>query len=697
MTKKDQESENKTWKERMEEMIAKSKKEKYERQSEREKAVEMTNQLDEEWKDVRGLMSTGKVFGMGNEPYKPTTDDYDIAVREMAFELKGMATDRLKTEEELAKDEKERLEKLEHDRMLRMKGIVDEDGKSVHAQSSKQHRSAEDLDDGLLLDEDDRYHVRYNDGKLISDANEVEAAADDDDTKDDDDDSGSAEDEDDDENEEDDDDDAHDSDDSYSDIEMDEDEDEHEAEDVSTEMENEKSNEIVKELKKRKKVMDKARKELPYTFTAPEMYEDFLALLEEHSPEDQLTIVERLRKCHHPSLAEGNKEKLQMIFKHILQYYGDLATENTPPLQLIDKLTTHLYELCQQSPLESAIAMREVIQEREEGFVEYCERRKGRGIYPGLDTMLYFKLISVLFPTSDRVHLVVSPTVLFMTHLLSQCSVNHLRDVASGLFISNLLLQYVTLSKRYIPEVINFLRGILFLASTKSKTEIEAVVPPFKPVGPTVHLLEVSKEASKCEIGKLKLTILCCTDLRKLDNAEQRLSYINCCLHLVLEFAKLYSQVPAYKEVFAPVLHFVKKLPIGSYPKALQDRHSEVMACLTRHDTREREPVQKEKKKPPMIRQIEPKFDEIFDGRKKRVGSRESKEKQTLVHKYKKEMKGAIRELRRDNQFLAREKLQQQMTLDAERKRKVKEIYGLLGTQEGDVRALKRGKKKKIT
>jgi len=40
-------------------------------------------------------------------------DDYDRAVRELQFERRGQALDRLKTEEELAAVEKERLEKLE--------------------------------------------------------------------------------------------------------------------------------------------------------------------------------------------------------------------------------------------------------------------------------------------------------------------------------------------------------------------------------------------------------------------------------------------------------------------------------------------------------------------------------------------------------------------------------------------------------
>ena len=40
-------------------------------------------------------------------------DDYDRTVRELAFEKRGIPTDRLKTDEEAAKEEKERLEKLE--------------------------------------------------------------------------------------------------------------------------------------------------------------------------------------------------------------------------------------------------------------------------------------------------------------------------------------------------------------------------------------------------------------------------------------------------------------------------------------------------------------------------------------------------------------------------------------------------------
>ena len=47
------------------------------------------------------------------EKVSRSVDDYDRSVRELQFERRGHAVDRMKTEEELAAEVKERLEKLE--------------------------------------------------------------------------------------------------------------------------------------------------------------------------------------------------------------------------------------------------------------------------------------------------------------------------------------------------------------------------------------------------------------------------------------------------------------------------------------------------------------------------------------------------------------------------------------------------------
>lgn len=55
-------------------------------------------------------------------------------------------------------------------------------------------------------------------------------------------------------------------------------------------------------------------------------------------------------------------------------------------------------------------------------------------------------------------------------------------------------------------------------------------------------------------------------------------------------------------------------------------------------------------------------------------------------------MKGAVRELKKDTKFLARQTLNKQLALDETRKRKVREIMGGLAHQEGEYKKMKLGK-----
>ena len=48
-----------------------------------------------------------------------------------------------------------------------------------------------------------------------------------------------------------------------------------------------------------------------------------------------------------------------------------------------------------------------------------------------------------------------------------------------------------------------------------------------------------------------------------------------------------------------------------------------------------------------------------FDGKKRRPMGKARQEREKLLHKYKREMKGAIREIRRDKSFLAKLKFKE--------------------------------------
>lgn len=72
--------------------------------------------------------------------------------------------------------------------------------------------------------------------------------------------------------------------------------------------------------------------------------------------------------------------------------------------------------------------------------------------------------------------------------------------------------------------------------------------------------------------------------------------------------------------------------------------------------------------------------------------SQEKAEREKMIHKIKREMKGAIREVRRDSSFLANLKIKEQIKSDVERKRKVKEIFGDAAVQQSEFNKMKRKK-----
>ncbi|KAM4672740.1 nucleolar protein 14 isoform 4-T5 [Amazona ochrocephala] len=491
----EEEEKPKSRKELIEEMIAKSKQEKQERQTRRESALELTEKLDKDWKEIQTLIAhkTPKSERKDKEVEKPKPDEYDMIVRELGFEMKAKPSERMKTEEELAKEEQARLQKLEADRLRRMRGIDEQENKKKPS-----HVSADDLADGFILDKDDRHLLSYKDGK-INIENEQEEEEEEDGKEDDENGEESEE-----ESNEDEDVAAN----SHSDLESDLESEEEAA--GNTEQKKHKTNESesqnVEELDPKMKA---AKSELPYVFAVPESYETFKSLLAGRTIEEQLIIVERIQKWNHPSLAVGNKAKLEKLFGFLLEYIGELATLDLPELRAIDKLVLPLYNLCQMFPEAASDSIKFILRDAAHDMEEVIEV-KGRATFPGLDTLIYLKITSLLFPTSDFWHPIVTPAFTYMSQLLTKCRITTLQDVIKGLFICCLFLEYVSLSRRFVPELINFLLGVLHISLPKKQAQGYTVVHPFTPVGKNSELLLVcdKKDLESWQKQKLPLSIV---------------------------------------------------------------------------------------------------------------------------------------------------------------------------------------------
>ncbi|XP_050310723.1 nucleolar protein 14 homolog [Anthonomus grandis grandis] len=685
----------KTHKQLIEQLIEESKKRKAEKQKIKEATLELTEKLDTEWKDLVQLVSKKDKKDASEEP-KPNLDDYDKVMRELRFEARGTVSDRLKTEDEIAKEEKERLEKLEQERLERMRGFTENNPKS-----GPNHRSADDLDDDFVIesdvednvltyDEEGKSNVKIRaeiNGKSIGDSEEeVEAHV-----------SNNLEESDDEVEEEQEEEEESGSEDSLADLKEGE-------EDSNSESEPETKEPITKDKipsknpekkdkeisESEKKELEKAGNELPFTFQLPEIYESLMETLQNKSPAHQKIILERMIKCNHPSLSQANKAGLGLLFAYILQYINDLFSdiENAEVcrnnFKLLATLMPHIFDLAQLNKENAHNSILEVIKEKHQEF------RKKSKKYPGLEVLVFLKLVSLFFSTSDFRHQIVTPCFMFMEQMLRTCKVKEPKDISYGLFVCTLVLEYTALSKRFLPSTITFLSGILHMAIPKKSVKIIKVVPPFKPLCTDLVLTETYNDSQPPQ----KFNVANLLEQEFSDNFKVS------CLHLTLkllnEFRENLQELPSNVEIFADVDKYLGQISMEFYPDLVKREYKEFCDSFSKMKSERRlQHLVMEQKKPKALRLYEPKIEEVYDGKRHKMQSKEKAERAKLMHKLKKETKGAIREIRRDKSFLGRVKITQQIQSDKERTEKVKRIYSEAANQQSELNALDRQKKRK--
>ncbi|XP_022902470.2 nucleolar protein 14 homolog [Onthophagus taurus] len=677
----------KSHKDLIDQLIAESKKRKAEKQKLKEQTLELTEKLDSEWKDLIPLVNKKT---KNDEIEKPKVDDFDKVMRELKFEARGHPSDRLKSEEEIAKEEKEKLEKLEDERLKRMHGV------DVTINNNKRHHGADDLDDNFEFEEMTDAVLSYDfegkpnlkidseiNGKKVTE-NVDEESKDQDESDSDNVENNVLSDEEEDE-------------DNFSDLkeESDVSDEENSDKELIESDQNQHSSEIVSDLLKRKAIMEKAREELPYTFKLPKSYEELNDLLIKESPERQNIIIERMIKCNHPSLGAANKEQLSTLFIYLIQYINDLSqniNENCVETQtgiifrIFYNLLPHFYDLAHLNSEASHKAILEVIKEK------HGEYKKSYKKFPGLEVLLFLKLIGHIFSTSDFKHSVVTPSFVFIDQMLNNCRIRTEQDVAYGLFLCTLVFEFTKLSKRYLPSTLNYLSGILYLSIPKTGIRILKISQPFKT---SSNLLVLVNNHSEVDETDLKLSV---ENLRrKSSNSDDvKISSFYLSLNLIEEVISNISELPSRYELLINIEKYLNLIPLNNYPGKVKKKAEEVIKSINKiKNDRIIEYLTIAKPRPKALRLYEPNIQKIYDGRRHKLQSKEKSETDKLIHKVKKERKGALREIRRDQAFLAKVKIKKQIQSDNERKDKVKRLFAEAAMQQSELNAFDRKKKKK--
>ncbi|CDZ98611.1 Nucleolar protein involved in 40S ribosome biogenesis [Phaffia rhodozyma] len=750
----------------MAEVIAKSKDHKYARQMEKEKDEATRLEIDNEFADIRDMLmgmatlpdedpeedafpgtkanqiplgvraggpvptsttTTTDATIEGDAKAEPSAEslDYDTFVRSLAFDRRAKPTDRTKTEDELLLEEKERLEEAERKRLRRQQGLASDSedegaAKSMKAkrEREKRNRGADDLDDdfagedGMEGVEDGEFGLggglEKSGGPMVMlSGSESEGEDDDEEGSDDEDEEGSDEDDESEDDEEDD---------GFSDLEgsqtnealPDDEDDADELEEPTPAVSAQKA---TRKSSKKKSTAGKA-KELPFTFPCPTTHEDLLDMLEEHDvvrDEDVELVIKRIRAVWHPKLGEGNKERMQIFSTILLDHALYVLSSPTPNFALLSLLLPHLSSLTTAYPLISAqhtISKLSLINRNLSLALSRGPLALESQTWPSSPELGLLRIIGITWSTSDFSHPVSAPAVLLIGRWLSQSKVRGILDLSKGLFLCSLFLQYEALSKRFMPEVLNFLSFALLILSPSTfnpSTPLPGTFPfpdvfddRYKPL----KIRSVKSTENELPVDPAPTPSI--TDLLSLENGSKvieeqvKVDLMGVALRLISKSRELWAGSDAYVEMFRPVEDVLKGLKVKKLPAGLQALHKTTLSTLSntlKFSLQARRPLRLQNHKPIPIPSYIPKFEGSFYTPGKRYDpDAERNAASKLRSQYKQEKKGAIRELRKDAKFLSAERNRVKDEKDKAYEQRMRSAHGAIQVERSEEKQMEREK-----
>lgn len=381
---------------------------------------------------------------------------------------------------------------------------------------------------------------------------------------------------------------------------------------------------------------------------------------------------QRIRALYHPKLDSKYKEMLGNFSKTLASYVAADHTKDDVPFQVLESITRHIHSLSKSFPLEIGLQFREHINEI-----------NSRPLELHLGDLTLLAAVGTIYPTSDAYHQVASPALLLMTRYLSQKIPRALSDYAVGIYLSTLALQYQKLSRRYVPEVMNFCLNTLALA-------VSGALPGNFPFHEPPDGLRVMAAAKRDR--KMKITDCVPREHSETEAEVIKAALIGTAIQLLEASADLWTGGASFIETFEPALRILENISSSKsahrakFSAALFGRVERVALKLSRMRQAAilaRRPLLEHYHRPLAIKTAIPKFEDAFDPNKHYDPDRERAELAKLRAEHKKERKGALRELRKDARFMAREKLRAKIARDEAYERKYKRLVAEIQNEEG--------------
>jgi nucleolar protein 14 len=508
----------------MKEVIAKSKLHKYERQAAKDDDDDLREAIDKETSGIHALLQ-----GMGKKPVPAPapavagmnpdraallngTDkiqaekEYDKRLRQLALDARAKPTERSKTEQEIAEERAKLQKEREEKAQRRMQGLPESDeeegfdagrdeedeeeeenpfGQGIPAQKLASEMGVEDEDD-FLIDDD-----------LVASGSDMESFDDDS---------------------------------SEGDEEGEEDEVDAEfLQGILTEAES-KQPEFLTGPNSQGSSLIRVSK-------CPESHEELLEVAQ--NVNDLPELIKLIRTKYHAKLGPDNKTKLGNFAVALIDHLSYLADEGAPFL-VLETIVRHIHSLAKNNyHFEISNGFRRHLKD--------IHASRPLGLTAG--DLVLLTAIGTIFPTSDHFHQVVTPATLTMSRYLGLKISQKLSDYAVGTYLCTLCLQYQQQSKRYIPEVMNFIQNTLCVLAPSELSKKPGNFPYHEP-----------KESVRIEHAVKLVRGFEFSDCWSQESEELKAVLLETSLKLLEAAADLWSGKAAFFEAFEPSLIITQHL-----------------------------------------------------------------------------------------------------------------------------------------
>lgn len=392
----------------------------------------------------------------------------------------------------------------------------------------------------------------------------------------------------------------------------------------------------------------------------PETHSELLDISSDISRSVEITRT--ILSKYKPSLAQGNNERLAkfsgVLFEHIL-FISESLSENEEYASILEELIKILKKMMGKYTSAVTDYCREHIREIEENFLFFLGGQDVQ--FPRVSDMTFFTIVGMLYSTSDHYHLVVTPATLVLCQ-----SINLVKDYTDkhtfyGLFVCELLGRYQRIAKRYIPETVEFLSRTI------------------------ASLNDAEFEVTDSDFDKAKAMRV--SDLN--GDSFSKGVFIIKAIDLVDAGVAVWKEKAAFPEislVFMPHLASLEK-KFSGHEKMRTKVASLIEKIQKVSKFADHAPLTLQSHKPIAIATHAPKYEENFNPEKKSYDTDASRQEiSKLKAQIKKERKITIKELRKDNQFVARQSIKETKEKYEQYHRKMALLINSINTVEGSER-----------